>query len=497
MSTLLVVDDSPTVRKLVEISFTGRPWQLQFASSGARGIEAALSWNPEVVLLDYLLPDMNGADVCREITRAGLDCGVILMTAKEGLRAELSGFPCVVGHLAKPFTVNLIVEATARALATRKLAVGAGGAARPQATRPHGVEGGLSVAPASATLAVGSASGARRVDHLFGLLDALDVIARRHATGVLTVSGTRGRWRFIAADGGVRAVTNENALADLDALGARHAETLDARAHAAMNPPAFLQLGAMSTYAVTDPFKRIAAAAIVDALHHPHPELAWIAELPTSVRPWLPSSALSHPYLKLVGLRALPELATSAPPPLFVRQRNAKAAVPAADLTSAERAILTLTAKPRTALEVAAQLGQDPSTVSTVLRRLVALELLVRAESPSTRASTAVVIEPSAATREALVGFLHRVPGVTTVLGLHGDESTAEQVASHSPHIVVVNTDSIPELASWVERLRASCPDVLIVGIAQFGASAERADCDGTFVKPVAEDELIDFIREA
>jgi DNA-binding NarL/FixJ family response regulator len=188
------------------------------------------------------------------------------------------------------------------------------------------------------------------------------------------------------------------------------------------------------------------------------------------------------------------------PPDVFVRRRAANTAVAAQDLTSIERAVLTLAAKPRRAAEVAAQLGQDPSATNHILRRLFAVDLLVRADVPSPRASTAVVVEERRASRDALVGFLHRVPYVTAVVGLSPDECTVEQVSHHGPRIVVVGIEGLSDPGAWITRLRVACPDVLVVGIARpstSGAHTECTDCDGTLVEPVIDDELIDFIREA
>jgi CheY-like chemotaxis protein len=120
---LLVIDDSATIRKLVEISFRGSPWVLEFAGTGAEGLARAAQGGPTLILLDYVLPDMKAAEVCKRL--AGDErCAripVILMSAKTELaREDLGRLGRVVGFVGKPFTpqellarVNEAAEAAA------------------------------------------------------------------------------------------------------------------------------------------------------------------------------------------------------------------------------------------------------------------------------------------------------------------------------------------------------------------------------------------------
>jgi len=109
---LLVIDDSSTIRKLVELSFRGAPFTLDFATTGAEGAEKALL-GPDVILLDCVLPDMKAADVCQRLTAdpRGRGARVILMSAKdrEALRAIFERFPQVIDFVAKPFTADEIL----------------------------------------------------------------------------------------------------------------------------------------------------------------------------------------------------------------------------------------------------------------------------------------------------------------------------------------------------------------------------------------------------
>jgi DNA-binding response OmpR family regulator len=123
MMRLLVVDDSQTIRKLVEISFRGTPFVLDFAATGAEGLARALAvpGAPSVILLDYLLPDMKATELCRRLAADArtAQVPVVIMSAKTELVKEDFRGARVVSFLAKPFAGEEVVARVNAALATR------------------------------------------------------------------------------------------------------------------------------------------------------------------------------------------------------------------------------------------------------------------------------------------------------------------------------------------------------------------------------------------
>lgn len=104
---LLVVDDSPTIRKVVELTFRGAGFSLDYAASGREGIDAALGTPPDVVLLDFVLPDMRGLDVCARLAadERTRDVPILILSAKdESVRRLFAPYPSVVDFVKKPFT---------------------------------------------------------------------------------------------------------------------------------------------------------------------------------------------------------------------------------------------------------------------------------------------------------------------------------------------------------------------------------------------------------
>lgn len=83
-ATILVVDDSPTVTKLAADSLERRGYRVLVAEDGERALELARRTKPDLVVLDIILPKLNGFQVCREL-KAGAATGqikILLLSSK-------------------------------------------------------------------------------------------------------------------------------------------------------------------------------------------------------------------------------------------------------------------------------------------------------------------------------------------------------------------------------------------------------------------------------
>jgi diguanylate cyclase (GGDEF)-like protein len=69
---VLIIEDDRTVGAIIEEMLTSNGYAARLAGTGAEGIEAAREWPPDVVLLDLMLPDMDGLEVCDSLRRLGL-----------------------------------------------------------------------------------------------------------------------------------------------------------------------------------------------------------------------------------------------------------------------------------------------------------------------------------------------------------------------------------------------------------------------------------------
>jgi two-component system alkaline phosphatase synthesis response regulator PhoP len=108
MKKILVIEDDPVILEAVVYNLEAEGYKVDTASDGTNGLEAARKLRPDIVLLDIMLPNMSGLDVCR-LLKDELDQSVILMTARDTEIDVLNGFDCGADdYITKPFSMRLL-----------------------------------------------------------------------------------------------------------------------------------------------------------------------------------------------------------------------------------------------------------------------------------------------------------------------------------------------------------------------------------------------------
>jgi DNA-binding response OmpR family regulator len=79
---ILIIEDEPDLLRGLELNIRAEGFEVLTASRGDSGMKCALSDQPDLVLLDVMLPGMSGFDVCRELRKNGFDAPIIMLTAK-------------------------------------------------------------------------------------------------------------------------------------------------------------------------------------------------------------------------------------------------------------------------------------------------------------------------------------------------------------------------------------------------------------------------------
>src|SRR6185436_4887475 len=108
---VLVIDDSPTITKVVQLVLTKAGYQVQTAVDGEAGLEAVRAQRPDVILLDFVMPRMNGYQFCRELVAdpALRDIPVVLMSAKgDQVGERFVKVMGIVDYITKPFSPEAI-----------------------------------------------------------------------------------------------------------------------------------------------------------------------------------------------------------------------------------------------------------------------------------------------------------------------------------------------------------------------------------------------------
>ncbi|RCG31841.1 DNA-binding response regulator [Sphaerisporangium album] len=116
---VLVVDDERNIRDLVGMALRFHGFEVVSASRGYEALELAMSGSPDLVVLDVMLPDLDGFELCRRLRAAGDDVPVIFLTARDTPADTVHGL--TLGgddYVTKPFSVEALV-ARARAVLRR------------------------------------------------------------------------------------------------------------------------------------------------------------------------------------------------------------------------------------------------------------------------------------------------------------------------------------------------------------------------------------------
>ncbi|HEV8320212.1 MAG TPA: response regulator, partial [Myxococcota bacterium] len=125
---LLVADDSKTMLQAVHMTLAGEDYQVHFATDGEAALGMARQLHPAVVLADYLMPKMDGYDLCRALKS---DPGtartpVVLLTGSSAPYDEGRGNACGVdAHLAKPWDSQALIDKIAEVIGRPARSAGA------------------------------------------------------------------------------------------------------------------------------------------------------------------------------------------------------------------------------------------------------------------------------------------------------------------------------------------------------------------------------------
>lgn len=102
---ILVVDDEASIVQFLEMGLANEGAQIATAEDGRIALQTAAEFFPHVVILDVMMPDMDGFAVCRELKKAGSQVAVIMLTAKDEVEDRVHGLSLGADdYLVKPFS---------------------------------------------------------------------------------------------------------------------------------------------------------------------------------------------------------------------------------------------------------------------------------------------------------------------------------------------------------------------------------------------------------
>jgi two-component system alkaline phosphatase synthesis response regulator PhoP len=82
MKRILIIEDARTIRMALEDDFKFEGYHVETAATGPEGLEKAMNLNLDIIILDLMLPELSGLEICKELRRHDIGTPIIMLTAK-------------------------------------------------------------------------------------------------------------------------------------------------------------------------------------------------------------------------------------------------------------------------------------------------------------------------------------------------------------------------------------------------------------------------------
>ena len=106
MSRILIVEDERKIARFLELELQHEGYEGDTAGDGRTGLEKALTWKPDLMILDLMLPELSGIEVCRRL-RHESDLPIIMLTAKDDVSDKVMGLDMGADdYMTKPFAIE-------------------------------------------------------------------------------------------------------------------------------------------------------------------------------------------------------------------------------------------------------------------------------------------------------------------------------------------------------------------------------------------------------
>ena len=107
MNKILVVEDEQKLAKFLELELQYEGYEVLVAYDGMSGLTTARESEPDLILLDWMLPQISGLEVCRRLRTSGSKVPIILLTAKDEISDRVAGLDAGADdYIVKPFSIE-------------------------------------------------------------------------------------------------------------------------------------------------------------------------------------------------------------------------------------------------------------------------------------------------------------------------------------------------------------------------------------------------------
>lgn len=106
-ATILIIEDDPSILRVVKDNCVSRGYRVLTAANGESGLDAALNGGPDLILLDIMLPKLNGYEICRAVRMEKLETPILMLTAKGQEEDIVRGLDLGADdYITKPFSIR-------------------------------------------------------------------------------------------------------------------------------------------------------------------------------------------------------------------------------------------------------------------------------------------------------------------------------------------------------------------------------------------------------
>ncbi|MDH6284872.1 two-component system OmpR family response regulator [Prescottella agglutinans] len=107
---VLIVDDEPSLVELLSVSLRFQGFEVETATNGAEGLDRARTFRPDALILDVMMPGMDGFGMLRRLRADGVDAPVLFLTARDALEDKVTGLTIGADdYVTKPFSLEEVV----------------------------------------------------------------------------------------------------------------------------------------------------------------------------------------------------------------------------------------------------------------------------------------------------------------------------------------------------------------------------------------------------
>lgn len=111
MKHILIIEDEPGIYNFLKQGLEEEGYTISIATDGRKGLELFEETTPDLILLDWLLPKMNGIDVCKAIRTKDTEIPILFLTAKDTVQETIEGLQSGANdYIKKPFSFEELLE---------------------------------------------------------------------------------------------------------------------------------------------------------------------------------------------------------------------------------------------------------------------------------------------------------------------------------------------------------------------------------------------------